>query len=96
MSDDKDDEVEDGVFDGLDASSETCPLRKYRTKNRILLAMTPNSAATNGRISRTKFCATEAEGKFEDDEEEEEAEAGTDDDDGDGSAFTLPVSTSAP
>lgn len=91
-------------MDELDASSETCPLRRYRTKNRILLAMTPNNAATNGRISRTKFCAIEAEGKFEDDDNEEEEEeedvaddeAGTDDDDGDRSVFALPASTSAP
>ncbi len=88
--------MDDGAFDGFEASSETCPLRRYRTKNRILLAMTPNRAATNGRISKTKFCAIEADGKFEDGGEGEDEAAGTDDDDGDGSAFTLPVSVSAP
>ncbi len=75
----------------MDASSDTCPLRRYRTKNRRLLAMTPSSAAANGRISRTKFCAMVADDEADDDDE---ADA---DGDADRSAFaplaSVPEST---
>ena len=90
---DEDDEEKDetGRLDWLEVSSDTCPLRKYRTKKRRLLAMTPISAAANGRMSRTKFCTTEAEDGADDEADDE------DDGNADGSAFKPlpPVAASA-